>query len=88
MSTELHRAIALCGGQLAFAKQLTDMLAIRGENRIVSQQSVSYWLSSTRGLPSIYCLDVEKMLSGVVSRHSLRPDIFGRTPYSLLEEKI
>lgn len=77
----LKHAVSLCGGQINFAKRLTEQLAIRGELRAVSQQNVSYWLNSLYGIPQAYCPDVEALLDNKVTRHQLRPDKFSAVPY-------
>jgi DNA-binding transcriptional regulator YdaS (Cro superfamily) len=82
----LKRAIALCGNQKAFAARLTAALKARGLDREISQQIVSYWSSSASGLPSTYCIDVEEMLNFQVTKHELRPDVFGDKPYVPITE--
>jgi len=82
----LHKAIALCGTQTLFAARLTAALQARGLKRVISQQIVSYWCSSASGLPSTYCIDVEEMLNFKVTKHELRPDVFGDKPYVPISE--
>lgn len=84
--SELLKAISICGNQTKFADRLSEALAVRGENRVISQQIVSYWLNSRYGLPEIYCLDLEAMLNYQVSKHKLRPDKFGATAYVSIED--
>lgn len=56
-------AIAKAGGGTALARRLS-----------VSPAAVSYW--KRRGVPADRVLDVEALTG--ISRHDLRPDIFGR----------
>lgn len=71
MSTEsLKRACDLVGGQ----KHLADRIG-------VTQSMVWYWLErSKRGVPAEYVLPIEDATDKAVSRHELRPDIFGPPP--------
>jgi len=85
--SHLKRAISLCGNQTAFAARLTQALKARGiTDRVISQQIVSYWCKSASGLPSTYCIDVEEMLNFQVTKHELRPDVFGDKPYVPISE--
>lgn len=84
--TPLNKAIALAGNQKAFAARLTQALKSRGIAREISQQIVSYWSKSASGLPSTYCIDVEEMLKFQVTKHELRPDVFGDKPYVPISE--
>jgi DNA-binding transcriptional regulator YdaS (Cro superfamily) len=59
----LLRAIRLCSTQKKLAK-------ICG----VTQQAVNDWLK--RGIPAHRALTVERAVSGAVTRHELRPDIY------------
>jgi DNA-binding transcriptional regulator YdaS (Cro superfamily) len=66
----LERAIHLAGGQSALAAKI---------NR--QQGHVHYWLRHAKaGVPPMAAIDIENALDGAVSRHELRPDIFGPTP--------
>ncbi|MDX3973262.1 helix-turn-helix domain-containing protein [Shinella sp.] len=71
MSTEaLSRAINLAGGQ----KPLADLLG-------TTQSQIWYWLNrSKRGVPGEFASKVEVATGGAVTRHDLRPDIFGPQP--------
>lgn len=42
----------------------------------VSPQAVQGWLR--RGVPAGRVLDIERITGGAVSRHDLRPDLFGK----------
>lgn len=62
--TALDEAITNAGSQAALARDIG-----------VSQQLISYWLKKGGVVPAEYVVKVEAA-SGV-SRHALRPDIFG-----------
>lgn len=64
----LKRAIEAAGGQTSLAKLIGT-----------TQSHVWYWLEkSKRGVPSEHVLDIERATK--ISRHDLRPDIFGPAP--------
>lgn len=69
MSTEaLERAIKAAGGQ----KPLADLIG-------TTQSHIWYWLNKSKnGVPSERALAVEQATG--ISRHDLRPDIFGPSP--------
>jgi len=83
----LKKAIALCDGQVEFAALLTKVINLKGNPRIISQQIVSYWTRSPFGIPSEFCIDVEELpkVNFQITKHQLRPDIFGATPYQPIE---
>lgn len=63
--TPLHIAVELAGGQSALAR----MIGVR-------QGYIWKWLQS--GMPSPkYCLAIERVTFGKVTRYQLRPDVFG-----------
>lgn len=63
----LERAIHLAGGQSALAAKI---------NR--QQGHIHYWLRHAKaGVPPMAAIEIENALEGAVSRHDLRPDIFG-----------
>lgn len=64
----VQKAIDLSGGQA----QLADKLGIK-------QPSVSYWLKVGK-VSAEYTLKAEQATNGEVTRHDLRPDIFGPAP--------
>lgn len=68
MSTEaLTRAVNLAGGQKSLAEAIGT-----------TQSQVWYWLNrSKRGVPAEVAPLIEAATGGSVSRHELRPDIFG-----------
>lgn len=67
-STEaLERAIEIAGGQSALARKIGR-----------AQGHVHYWLRGAKyGVPPHAAIDIENALNGAVSRHDIRPDIFG-----------
>lgn len=66
----LSRAIELAGGQ----KPLADLVG-------TTQSQIWYWLSrSKRGVPGEFASKIEDATNGEVTRHDLRPDIFGPRP--------
>lgn len=68
MNTEaLTRAIEIVGGQ----KPLADAIG-------TTQSQVWFWLRrSKRGVPGEVASKIEAATSGAVTKHELRPDIFG-----------
>lgn len=71
-SEALAAAIKAVGSQGALAEKIGK-----------SQQAISYWVSSGKGVPAEHVLAVEAA-SGV-SRNNLRPDIFGPAPVEAAE---
>lgn len=68
-SEPLKRAVSIVGTQ----REL-------GEKCDVSQQNVWNWIHVLKGAPAKYCTKIEQATGGKVSRHELRPDIFGDQP--------
>ena len=68
--TPLNRAIGIAGSQTALARLLG-----------VSQMAVSRWSRGVSQLPPEHVLTVERETG--ISRHDLRPDVFGPAPASL-----
>ena len=65
MGTYLEQAIAVAGGQSALARAIG-----------VAQQNVHGWLRKSGGrVPAEHVLAIERATG--VSRHDLRPDVFG-----------
>jgi DNA-binding transcriptional regulator YdaS (Cro superfamily) len=63
----LRRAIEVVDSQSALARALG-----------INQQNVSYWLHEGKGkVPAEYCTGIERATGGKVTRHDLRPDLFG-----------
>lgn len=68
--TPLQKAIEEAGSQSALAEKI---------NR--AQGHVYYWLHHAKnGVPPDAAIEIEKALGGAVTRHDLRPDIFGAAP--------
>ncbi|MFG1255905.1 YdaS family helix-turn-helix protein [Xanthobacter flavus] len=64
----LQKAISIAGGQEPLSRRIG-----------VAQSLISYWLNkSPRGVSAERVLDVERETG--VSRHDLRPDIYGPSP--------
>ena len=63
----LSKAIEAAGGQAALARTLG-----------ITYQAIDSW--KKRGTPGPRVLEVEAATGGKVSRHELRPDIFGPAP--------
>lgn len=84
----LKKVIQLCENQILFAAALTKAVRARGLDKVIKQQHVSYWLNSVTGLPSEYCIDTEELpeVNFAVTRHQLRPDVFGTKPYTPIDD--
>lgn len=67
MNAALERAIATVGTQAALARTLG-----------VKPQHVWNWLNRDEKVPAEQVLAIEKATEGKVTRHDLRPDIFGQ----------
>lgn len=63
----LRRAVEKAGGQSALARACG-----------VKQGHVWHWLNKALRVPAEHVVAVEAATNGAVSRHELRPDIFGR----------
>lgn len=63
----LKSAIAKAGGQSALARACG-----------VKQGHVWHWLNKSMRVPAEHALSVEAATGGTVTRHQLRPDIFGK----------
>jgi len=63
----IQRAIDACNGNIA-------ELARRIKR---SPQIVAYWRRAVKGVPAEVAADIEEAVGGVVTRHELRPDVFG-----------
>jgi DNA-binding transcriptional regulator YdaS (Cro superfamily) len=68
LDTPLDRAIKAAGNQ----QLLAELIGVK-------QQHVSYWKKKGRQrVPAQYCAKIEEQTG--VSRHELRPDVFGDAP--------
>lgn len=59
-------AVDACGGQKALAEKVG-----------VSPSFVFQWLRGDRPVPAARCIAIEHACQGAVTRHDLRPDVFG-----------
>ncbi len=67
MLTPLERAIDIAGGQSALAAKIGR-----------AQAHIHYWLKHSKaGVPPQAAIEIEEALNKEVTRHELRPDIFG-----------
>ena len=66
----ISRAVQAAGGKQS------DLARILG----VTPQAVNQWVQGTRPVPAQHCLAIEQATAGSVSRHDLRPDVFGPAP--------
>lgn len=62
----LQRAVDICGSQSELARRLGGK---------IKQQHVHYWLEN--GLSAVQAIPIERAVNGAVTRHDLRPDVFG-----------
>lgn len=62
----LHRAVELVGSQQKLAEKIG-----------LSQQGISYLMHAADKVSAEIAIEVDKATDGAVSRHDLRPDIFG-----------
>ncbi|WP_444902197.1 transcriptional regulator [Microbulbifer sp. SSSA007] len=46
----------------------------------LSQGAVAQWVTGRRPVPPRQCIPIEMVAGGVVTRHELRPDVFGPMP--------
>lgn len=68
----LERAIKIVDGQSALARAIGEP---------IQQGHIWYWLREKDGqVPAEHCAAIERATDGKVSRHELRPDIFGPAP--------
>tara|TARA_R100001369_G_scaffold19249_1_gene35104 strand:- start:546 stop:797 length:252 start_codon:yes stop_codon:yes gene_type:complete len=67
MADYTKSAIAFAGGPSALARY------IRAEGHTITTQAISQW----QGVPSNRVIMVEQAAKGLVSRHEMRPDVFG-----------
>lgn len=67
----IQKACTLAGGQSALARQLS-----------ISQGLVWQWLNGKQAVTAERCVAIESATEGAITRHDLRPDVFGPTPYT------
>ncbi|KEA07156.1 helix-turn-helix domain-containing protein [Agrobacterium rhizogenes] len=66
--THIERAIEAHGSQVKLAQAIG-----------CSQQYISWLLSDAKHISVEKALQVERVTGGAVSRHDLRPDVFGKS---------
>lgn len=72
MKPAIEKAVEAAGGQSALAR------AIGGN---VKQAHVWYWLNTADAkVPAEHCAAIEQATGGKVTKHDLRPDVFGPRP--------
>lgn len=63
----IERAIEASGGrQSELAKAIG-----------VAPQALNQWVTGVRPVPAKHCIAIEQAAGGKVTRHDLRPDVFG-----------
>lgn len=70
----LRNAVEIVGGQSALARALTDLTGKK-----YRQGHIWQWLNNY-DLPAQLAVPIETITEGAVSRHELRPDVFGPKP--------
>ncbi|WP_226426564.1 YdaS family helix-turn-helix protein [Xanthomonas sp. MWU16-30325] len=70
--TPLERAVVAAGGQSALARILST------DARAVKQGHVWAWINRGHSVPAEFVIKIEAATG--VSRHDLRPDVFGPAP--------
>ena len=63
----IQRATKAVGTQADLAKALG----------LMSQSQISQWVKGRRPVPPKWCIKIEQVTGGVVTRYELRPDVFG-----------
>lgn len=69
--TPLISAVDICEGQAQLARKLSDALG-----KPVSQQWVWNIINRPQAIPAEWCLPIEEVTKGKVTRHQLRPDLY------------
>lgn len=80
---KLQTAIKQVGGQGKLAAAIVEYRKSRGFDCNVRQQHVWKWLNHQSGNPQVppeYCVAIEEIVNGAVTRYELRPDVFGAAP--------
>jgi len=66
-----------------FRNLIAKAIALRGSQRRLavaancSQQQISYLMTGATGISAEMALKIERATDGEISRHELRPDIYG-----------
>ena len=74
MADYTKSAIAFAGGPAALARH------IRAQGHTITTQAISQW----QGVPSNRVIMVEQAAKGHVSRHQMRPDVFGESQWCVI----
>jgi len=69
----LAAAAKAVGGQAELARKLTDALS-----KPVSQQWVWNAINILKEVPAEWCLPIDNITDGKITRHDLRPDLYPR----------
>ena len=74
----LKKAVDLVGSQVELAAQIRKRIP----GCKVKQGHVWGWLNTHKSPapPSEYCIPIEQITDGAVTRYDLRPDVFGENP--------
>lgn len=75
-TTYIKKAIAAAEGQAALARAIK-----------VNSQVVWQWADGRRPVPAHHCIAIEAAAKGEVTRHQLRPDVFGADPTAQTKPK-
>ena len=71
-NSNLKKAVAIAGGQRALARLIST------PSRKVKQGHVWSWMYRSKRVPAEFVLPIEALTR--ISRHELRPDVFGPPP--------
>ncbi len=69
MSDPIQKACDKAGGQTALANSLSELTGT-----VVTQQRIRNWLARGSRVPAEYCVAIEQVTGGDVSRRDMRPD--------------
>jgi DNA-binding transcriptional regulator YdaS (Cro superfamily) len=75
-SAALRRAIGIVGGQTSLARVLS---AANLGGKPLRQSNIRRWMVQGSP-PASYCIAIETVCDGQVTRYQLRPDVFGVAP--------
>lgn len=73
----LDIAIARAGSQAALAAHLTE---VEQRSAPLDPSLISQWKTGRRPIGACHCIPIERLTEGEVTRHQLRPDVFGTEP--------
>lgn len=76
----LEIAVKAAGGQTALANKLNGKLGEKLKTPL-KQGHVWAWLFRDGGIPPAeYCIAIEEIVDGAVTRYDLNPNVFGEAP--------